>query len=340
MKEQITRREFLKLTSRVAGGLALAASGLELFGCSQKVQTSSISTESSTTTQQKTITTEAPTTTSTTEAPTTMTTEAQAGVNPEFISKEKTLADVAGKIAKGENVKKMSDVPVELNNLFRTKNPGKNILWVGKSNKDDGVNGQTMRAVVTNQLLSYPTEPAGYGQRLDFFGGDPNDQWKSMGYETDRFETIRGEFVDIIPAASPEEPDTKDFYMRLRDPITRKEMYARICLGTKFTNIDPVFTFYTRIGLIDLQKKVQDAPPDWKNPFKPPDDALKFFLEKHAASEAFLPGDIITLTFDGRINQGKLQTVIDGKDTQVASWMLIERFNGADDVKRILSKAS
>jgi len=290
------------------------------------------STTTKTTHKATTTTTEAPTTT-TTEAPTTTTTEAAIGIDKEFISTEKTSADVTGKIEKGEYVKKQDNVPAELNNLFRTKNPGKNILSVEEANSKDGDEGKTMRATVTDKLVVISSDSGSGGQRTDFYGGNPDNPW--VGYETTDVDMAGGDLIDIIPAASPEEPDTKDFYMRSRDPETGKEFNVRICLGTELKNFEG-HPFYTRLDLFDLNRDVQiDAPRNYRT-VKTDKNTMLNFLAEHKLSELIRPEDRLVFSFDGRDYYGNWQTVKDGKGVQVAAWVTIQRFDKADEARSLI----
>ena len=279
------------------------------------------------TTHKTTTITEAPTTT-TTEAPTT-TTEAQTGVDPEFISTEKTLADVIGITVKGEFIKKHDNVPAALNELYRTKNMG-NILYVGEANAKDGVDGKTMRAVLADKLYQYAGDSTG-GLRMDFFGGNPNTEWPEM----EQTDMVRGEFIDIVPATSLEEPDTKDFYIRLRDPITKKESYGRITLGTTFEEALN-HPFYTRLDVFDLQRETQiDASHNYRT-IKTDKNVLMNVLKTHKLSDFLRQGDIITMDFDGRNYQRQQQWVMDKRKIQAASWLIVQRFEKAEETRALI----
>ena len=210
---------------------------LPIFSCS----TGGTTTTASATNVVTTTTTLAPTTTATV-APTTTTTEFLVGVNPEFTSTEKTLADTTEKIAKGEIPKKSSNVPAALNRLFRSKNPGADILYVGQANRD-----AEMNAVITSK--DYILDDGNMGPLWNFLGGDPTDHGLGPG----RYNSVSGEFLDIIPAVSPLEPDTKDFYMRLLDPLAQRTFYVRI-------NITDPIGLLTAALVFDLTARKQSIP--------------------------------------------------------------------------------
>ena len=88
------------------------------------------------------------------------------GVNPGFVSTKKSLADVTGgKIEPGGTLTQQPGVPAGLTALFQTKNPGRNILYVGKANRDGDMN-----AVLTDKMFRYQSWPVGRGVFYKYFG--------------------------------------------------------------------------------------------------------------------------------------------------------------------------
>ena len=62
-----------------------------------------------------------------------------------------------------------------------------------------------------------------------------------------------GEFVDLILAACPDEPNTSDFYLLLRNPLTGTEVYIRVGLPASFKLSDGSSHLgYTGVYLFDL----------------------------------------------------------------------------------------
>ncbi len=131
--KKVAKSRVGQAVSLTIGGVGLAAS---IAACEGKTPVTTLPTQetgitstvptteapTTTTTEATTTTTEAPTTT-TTEA-TTTTTEQKTGIDKDLISKEKTLADVTGKIEKGTYITQpIGVIPPELQKLFQSKTP-------------------------------------------------------------------------------------------------------------------------------------------------------------------------------------------------------------------------
>lgn len=269
---------------------------------------------------------------SSTQEQMTTSTQFTVGVNPKFISKEKTLADVTtGTIEPGSALPKQPGVPAALTALYQTKNHGGNILYVGKANRDGEMN-----AVLTDKMFRYQSWPQGRGLLYDYFGAgaagpDAGVDRNGKVIPSD----MCGEFVDVILAASPQEPTTKDFYMRIRNLLTGKEAYIRVGLPASFKLADGSSHLgYTGVYLFDLQADVQTEFPQTSLNAK---DVLKNFLARHKLSELLQPGDIVDVGIDGRVNQGEWDPGLDIRGVPVASWIMVERFNGDDTVRALLT---
>ncbi len=245
--------------------------------------------------------------TTTTEAVTT-TTEAAVGIDREFISTERSLADVTGKIEKGTYLTKpVGEIPADLQELFKSKNSGKKIVYVGKANQ-----GDKMNAVVTDKVWQFQTFGDGIGQAWNFFGGIPESPWGEYPY----LATM--EFLDVVLI-----PDSEDFYMRGKNPLTESEMYIRISTDNSRTKDYPsVFAF-------DLAKVGQDPPGA-----KAGHLTWKWFLANHKLSDIIQPGDILDINFSA-FGRGSLsdpdniewEVAVDERGVQYASRVLFTVFN-------------
>ncbi|OGH05253.1 MAG: hypothetical protein A2W22_01375 [Candidatus Levybacteria bacterium RBG_16_35_11] len=298
------------------GGLVLAGCGknetttvpsVSTTGITQPITTESTTTLPTTTTAGETTTTTEATTT-TTEV-TTTTTEQKTGIDANLVSKERTLADVTGKIEIGKILTKpVGEIPADLQKLFQSKNPQNKILYVGKANE-----GDKMNAVVTDKLWKFKTM---HGQEFNFFGGNPESAWG------DYPQRAVMEFLDVILI-----PDSEDFYMRGQNPLTGSEMYVRMTLGNEKT-LDYPSTFYFDLG-IDPQVVV-GKNRTWNH-----------FLASHKIGDIIQPGDILYISFVAFGKGGSLQdpgsikwdVVVDERGVQYAGRVLFSVFNEADKAK-------
>ncbi len=254
-------------------------------------------------------------TTTTTEAVTTTTTEAQVGIDAEFISKEKTLVDVTGKIGIGKYLKEPDkSVPADMQELFRSKNPKNKLLYVGK-------NG--WKSVLTTKPWLF-NDSVSDGPVYNFFGGNPEKPWGEYS------DYAIMEFLDVVLI-----PDSEDFYMRGQNPLTGSEMYARITQDNDKT-IDYPVVYPFDIADNTQKQEIYGVGNDhsyvtWKK-----------FLKSHKLSDIIQPGDILYMSFAG-VGRGDLSdpdnikwdVAVDEKDVQYVTNMLFTIFDETEKYEKI-----
>ncbi|MBU2632587.1 hypothetical protein KKG52_02615 [Patescibacteria group bacterium] len=267
-----------------------------------------------TTTSNSTSTTEVPTT-STTEVPTTTTTEVLTGLDPEFISKEKTLADVAGEIEIGKPLKEPDkSVPADMQELFQSKNPKNKLLYVGK-------NG--WKSVLTTKPWLF-NDSVSDGPVYDFFAGNPEKPWGEYA----NFATM--EFLDVVLI-----PDSEDFYMRGQNPLTGSEMYIRTSPNNDKT-IDYPVVYPFDMAANTQKQQIFGVGNDhsyvtWKK-----------FLKSHKLSDIIQPGDILYIGFAG-VGRGDLsdpanikwEVAVDERDVQYVASILFPIFDETEKYEKI-----
>ena len=260
-----------------------------------------------------------------------------------LVSTEKTIEDVKkGAVPKGVYMEKPTNVPRELQDLFKKANPDDEILYVGSSNSQD--NPEKMRDVATTKHFVYlykGSKSLDIGSFRNFGGTEITD---SKYGKKGKYTMIKMEFLDVVPVVDPDNPNTKDFYIRGMDPINKTdEIYVRVITGKyEYTRLHPeIFGTVelkrgTTFSYFDLSQKIQPIPDQDKN-------KAENFLQGHKLGELMQRGDVLDILvyaekFVDEAKNGngtELDVYTDKNNAHIAQTILVERFKDADELEAL-----
>jgi DNA-binding response OmpR family regulator len=280
--------------------------------------------------------------------------EGTMGIDAELLSATKTYADVTGEIPEGKFLVTADEASQYNEGTYILVDPAtiwswlqqkfhegqpditaqgeaSCILWLGDQNE-----GVRLNAAVTNRLFI----PEGFseenGYKRNFVGALPSsipaeiesyylpgDLFAEVGVETALPGLASGVLVSLIPAASPEEPETQDHYMEVHVPFLDETFYARISLD----EWGPVFGEYfsTRVECLDLRTDSQRARPYewfvgeyWLRTL--------LFTEGISLSDILQPGDWVILSFS--LDESLAAPFLDSRGVQYINQITVQRLDG------------
>jgi len=245
-----------------------------------------------------------------------------------LISSERTAADVKGILDEGIKQEDPSSVPSELQKIFQEKNPDDKIIRVGPNN-----DGEKMNDVFTTKRLEFSTNHQAYWV-FDRTGGIQTGETKYS--EKGRWLRFSMEVLDVIPAASPEDPDTKDFYIRGRDSAnSNDDVYVRIIIGDytyqRLHNLGKMSLYSTGLSYFDLTQKYQQD-------FQPDNLRAENFFQTHKLNEYLNRGDKIDVyawaekLIDTATGNVEVPVFKDNRGAHIAIGIAVERFKGVDEL--------